>query len=88
MTKPVAPPRYEWCVRYRRRNWEWLQVRFYQSLPATWRLVARLERRPKGGLKPLDALYVQRRVVGQWEDVDLDDLDDLIDAYHKARARR
>lgn len=72
--KPKArAPRYEWVVRYRRRWWPHTQGHVFQSLPPTVRLIEKL-RSPRrlGDLEPIVQLYVQRRVVGEWEDVPLD----------------
>jgi hypothetical protein len=79
--------RYEWRVQYRRRGWGYLQARFYQSLPAARRMVTRLEGRPPAHLEPIVELYVQRRVVSEWEGVG-DDLEDWTNAYDEARRRR
>jgi hypothetical protein len=51
-------------------------------------MFVRLDSRPRAGLEQVVELYVQRRVVGEWEDVDRDDFEDLIDDYHEARRRR
>jgi hypothetical protein len=60
--------RYEYRVFYRRRCWKQRQVRLYQSAPPVRRFAAKL-RRPWRDLEPVVEIAVQRRRVGEWEDV-------------------
>lgn len=62
-------PTYEWRVRYRRRWWHSVQARLFQSAPPARRLIDKL-RRPRCDLEPVVVLDLQRRVVGEWEDVE------------------
>jgi hypothetical protein len=76
---PRQAPKYEWRVQYRRRWWQSLQCRIYQSAPPARRLIERLLRR-RVDLEPLVDLFVQRRIVGEWEAVDVAR---LIDVDHR-----
>jgi hypothetical protein len=77
--KPQPPP-YEWRVRYRRRWWGSVQVRVFQSAAPAQRLVGKL-RRPWDDLEPVVELYVQRRAIGEWQDVQVNRLGRLRDDY-------
>jgi hypothetical protein len=59
---------YEWRVRYRRRWWASSQSRIFQSVPPIRRLIEHL-RRPYKDCEPIVEMQVQRRVVGEWEDI-------------------
>lgn len=81
--KPKPPPRYEWRVQYRRRSWEYLHPKFFQSLPAAWRLVERLRGAPPNGLPPVTELRVQRREVGEWTYVHWRDMEEQAVNYQR-----
>jgi hypothetical protein len=59
---------YEWRVRYRRRWSNHPQDRIFQSLTPLKRLLQKLVR-PYKDCEPVVEVQLQRRVVGQWEDV-------------------
>lgn len=82
--RTANPPKYEWRVQYRRRWWNNRQGRIYQSAAPARRLVAKL-RRGHFDLEPIVELGVQRRVVGEWEDVQPRSLID-VDQHRGRRA--
>lgn len=59
--------RFEWAVRYRRRDWVSRQVRVFQSESPARRLVRKLCREGRPDLAPIVELVVERRPVGAWE---------------------
>ena len=58
--------RLEWCVRWRRTNWQYRQSRVLQHRSAAERLVRKLQGHGRPDLAPLVEIIVESRPVGQW----------------------
>jgi len=65
--------RLEWCVRWRRANWRYRQMRTFQHRSAAERLVRKLQGHGRRDLAPLVEIVLESRPVGQWT-VDVDTL--------------
>ena len=58
--------RLEWCVRWRRTNWQYRQSRVFQHRAAALRLARKLQGHDRPDLAPLNEITVESRPVGQW----------------------
>jgi hypothetical protein len=68
----TSQSKYEYRVLYRRRRWRSRNVRLFQSERPAQRLAGKLLRGRPFRLELIVELYVQRRQVGEWEDVPID----------------
>jgi hypothetical protein len=82
MVKPKRKPQrrtpgYEWRVQYRRRWWTNATSRRYESERAACRFITRLLlfERVSHDLEPLVEVCLQRREVGDWQTVSVEQLD-------------
>ena len=62
----VAEVGLEWCVRWRRTNWQYRQSRVFQHRSAALRLARKLQRGGRRDLAPLTEIIVESRPVGPW----------------------
>jgi len=58
--------RREWCVRWRRENWQYRQARVFQHHSAALRLARKLQGHGRPDLTPLVEIIVESRPVGPW----------------------
>ena len=70
MSAPIE--RYEWRVVYRRRRWHKTQSRRYDDEYWARRFLAKLLGGGRPDLAPFVKLRFERRVVGEWQDVEGD----------------
>ena len=59
--------KYQYAVRYRRRDWQWAQVRYYRIASAAHRYAATLLKGGRPDLSPLVELRIERQELGPVE---------------------